>query len=119
SMGKRSEFQKDIKRWLSLGSEFADYLNFWREEPGFYMFEKELDSARNWAARIEQLPESEFFEKMPKIVELLKSCARATEEHGFEFLAADFGNFAKNLDRRLESELAAMEGTGSQLVRAE
>jgi len=117
-MGKQAELQKDIKRWLTLGSEFADYMNFWREEPGFYMFEKELDSAWNWIGGIEQLPESECIEKMPKIVELLKSCARATEEHGFEFLAADFENFAKNLERRFKSEFESKDGEGLQLVRA-
>ena len=115
-MKEREDLRKDLQKWLVLGSELAEHMNVWHEEPGFYMLMKEIDSARNWVARIDDFSDSELLEKMPRMVELLESCARAAKEYGFEFLAADFDNFVKNIDRLLASELEAMEEQRMQLA---
>ena len=115
-MEKIADLKKDLQKWLLLGREFADYMNFWHEEPGFYMFMKEINSARNWVARIDDLSDSELLEKMPLMVELLASCARAAKEYGYEFLALDFGNFGKSIDRLFASELEAVEEQRMQLA---
>ena len=115
-MEKIADLQKDLQKWLVLGSEFAEHMNVWHEEPGFYMLMKEIDSAINWVARIDDLSDSELLEKLPRMVELLESCAGVTEEYGYEFLALDFGNFAKSIDRLLGSELEATEEQGLQLA---
>ena len=91
-MKKRKELHSRIKESLIKGAEFSDR-----------MFEKELDSACNWIAGINNRPESEILEKMPKIVELIRQCGRVVEEAGFEFLAADFENTADIVEEALES----------------
>lgn len=109
-MKKRSDLQRDIKRRLTLGGEFSEYMYACCDLPYFYMFGEELGSAWCWIDKIEDIPESEFFKKMPIIVDLLKRCGRAIDDHGFSFLAADFENFATDIDQNLNSELEAVEG---------
>jgi len=109
-MKKRSDLQRDVKERLTLGSEFSGYMYACCDKPYFYLLSKELDSAWSWIDKIEDIPEQELFEKMPIIVDLLKRCGRAIDDHGFDFLAAAFENFATDIDRNLNSELEAMKG---------
>ena len=98
-MKKRKELHSKIKESLIKGAEFSDR-----------MFEKELDSACNWIAGINNRPESEILEKMPKIVELIRQCGRVAEEAGFEFLAADFESLAENVEEAVGCELGSEGG---------
>jgi len=98
-MKKRKELHSRIKESLIKGAEFSDR-----------MFEKELDSACNWIAGINDRPESEILEKMPKIVELIRQCGRVVEERGLEFLAADFENTADIVEEALGPELGSEGG---------
>lgn len=98
-MKNRYNLHRKIREYLSKGSDFSDR-----------MFEKELDSADTWIANISDLPESEILEKMPRIVELIRECARLVEECGHEFLADEFRSVAKIIEEALESELESTAG---------
>ncbi len=98
-MKNRYNLHRKIREYLSKGSDFSDR-----------MFEKELDSADTWIANINDLPESEILEKMPRIVELIEECARLVEEVGHEFLADEFKSVAKAVDEALEPEMEPAVG---------
>ena len=105
-MKKRKDLHSRIREFLIKGVEFSDR-----------MFEKELDSACNWIAGINDRPESEIWEKMPKIVELIRQCGRVVEESGHEFLADEFENTAKIVEEALESELESTDGEANTSYR--
>ncbi len=98
-MKDRYDLHRKITEYLSKGGDFSDH-----------MFEKELDSAGRWISNINDLPKSEILEKMPRIVELIKECARLVEESGHEFLADEFESIAKIVEEALESELGSTDG---------
>ena len=99
TMKERYDLHRKIKECLSKGSDFSDRL-----------FEKELDAVGRWISNINDLPESEILEKMPRIVELIEECARLVEEVGHEFLADEFKSVAKAVDEALEPEMEPAVG---------
>ena len=98
-MKERYDLHRKIREYLSKGGDSSDRL-----------FEKELDAVDRWISNINDLSVSEILEKMPRIIELIRECARLVEEGGHEFLADEFESVAKIVEEALESELESTVG---------
>lgn len=108
-MKNRSSLFRQISEQLMRGEHFANYMSLITEEPGYDILSYELESASNWIHRIDHQSESQYLEEGPDIVRLLKNCADATRDSGYDFLAADFEKLADDA-ARLRTEFAALEG---------
>ncbi len=107
---KRYDLRRKVGKFLSMGIELSENMGRCYDNSGYCLLGKELDSARNWMAGINDLSESEILEGMPEIVDLIRECGRVAEEDGLEFLVADFENTAEIVEEALESELESEGG---------
>jgi hypothetical protein len=109
-MKNRYDLRRKIGNSLSMGIEISEDMYRCYDNSHYCLLGKELDSARNWMAGINDLSESEILEGMPEIVELIRECARVAKSNELVFLPADFENTAKIVEKALESELESTEG---------
>ena len=109
-MKKRYDLRRKIGKCLSMGIELSEDMYKRDDNSGYCLLGKELDSARNWMAGINDLSESEILEGMPEIVELIRECARVAKSNELVFLPADFEKTAKIVEEALESELDSTDG---------
>ncbi len=104
-MKKRYDLHRKIRECLSEGSELSELMPVCDDPERCYLIGNEIDAARKWIANINSIPEGEILERMPKVVELIRECARAVDNHGFDFWAEEFESVAKSVEEALESEL--------------
>jgi len=109
-MKKRYDLRRKIGKCLSMGIELSEDMGRCYDNSGYCLLGKELESARNWMAGINELSESEILEGMSEIVELIKECARVAKCSELAFTTADFENTAKIVEESLESELESTDG---------
>ena len=109
-MKKRHDLRRKIGECLVRGREFSEDMYRCYDNSHYCLLGKELESARNWMAGINELSESEILERMPEIVDLIRECGRVAKSNELVFLPADFENTAKIIEKALESELESTEG---------
>ena len=109
-MKKCYDLRRKIGKCLIMGIELSEDMYKRDDNSGYCLLGKELESARNWMAGINELSESEILARMPEIVELIRECARVAKSNELVFLPAEFENTAKIVEEALESELESTDG---------
>ena len=109
-MKKQEELLRQIANKLQAGVDFSSYMYFLDDEPGFNVFSWELESAREYIFSIIDQRQPEFSDKIPKLVELLRTCAEVTGDRHYPFLAGEFDRLATDAADTLQAELEGIEG---------